>query len=1212
MKGRLYLLLFIFVLAATFSFGVTLGNQGNILAFATSEECEICLQDPCVCTCKDCENLLAVCTCCPYQLGGHTPGSFVTCMAGSWCSECLELIAPADPAKHNFGVDPICGVSTCLNGCGEKFKCLECCECNDHIEGMPATCTSPQICRECGEQMGSALGHDMQHVNGKPATCIEGGYEEYEQCSRCTLNTKIEIEIDPTAHGAMIDVGVAQAETCIATGIINTRCGDCGYTGTRETPIDPAAHDMQSVDGKLATCLEAGYEEYEQCTRCDHNTKEVIQALGHQFVNYTADDNATCISKGTETATCERCEEEDTKAGDAFGDHDMQTVPGKQATCTESGYTEHLACTLCHITVGEEETQAIGHDWEDGICKVCGAAGCETHDMEDVDGLQSTCKSPGYTAYQVCTICGEIVGKEETPINPDAHAMIDATEAQAATCVAEGIMNTECKYGCGYTDTRIIPVDPATHDMGHTNGKPATCTEPGYTAHKTCALCGETEEKEIFEIDPDAHGAMIDTTEAQAATCTEAGIMNTKCENNCGLTDTRIIETDPNAHGEMIDVNVAQAATCVAAGTMNTKCEYNCGHTGTREIPISQNAHDMQTVEEQPATCTEAGYTAYQECTICGEAAGKEEIPALDHDMQSVDVQPATCIEDGYSAHQACTRCDKTEGKIVIPAIGHEWENGVCKTCGATGCGEHVLQTIEGKPAACTQAGYTAYQVCSVCGEIVGKADLQALGHDYSTETIPATCTEDGSTTVTCSRCDYEDITVLPKLGHDWGLENIILATCIDNAVDHYKCANCSATKDEEIIGSALGHDFQIYTPDGNATCVDKGTQTATCENCDETDTVAGDTFGDHDEIMNTIFATCTEDGATIITCSRCDYEDVTLITKLGHDEIENTIHATCTEDGLTTITCSRCDYEDITVLPKLGHGWELESTTTATCIDNTIEHYKCNICAAAKDEEINGSAYGHEFSISLGATAPSVDSDGYEDFECSRCMEPRRIYDVGTRLIGGVTAAGITKTYDGNAYGISVAGTIAGDIVSYSLTQNGIYSTTPITNTNAGVTTVWVKVTRANYATLTLSATITIEINPTPPTFTTPTVVGEGAYGDKLQKWALSDGWVWELVDHKPGVGSETQTFNVYLDVSHLVDNYDFSGVEGYDSANHRIVRTVTIELPADDKDFTKLIKIIMLSSSAALGVLGIVFIAVSSIMSRKIRKIPTLKSNS
>ena len=40
--------------------------------------------------------------------------------------------------------------------------------------------------------------------------------------------------------------------------------------------------------------------------------------------------------------------------------------------------------------------------------------------------------------------------------------------------------------------------------------------------------------------------------------------------------------------------------------------------------------------------------------------------------------------------------------------------------------------------------------------------------HDFTTVTVPATCLEDGSVTTTCALCDYRDVTVVGRLGHDF------------------------------------------------------------------------------------------------------------------------------------------------------------------------------------------------------------------------------------------------------------------------------------------------------------------------------------------------------------------------------------------------------------------------------------------------------------
>ena len=116
----------------------------------------------------------------------------------------------------------------------------------------------------------------------------------------------------------------------------------------------------------------------------------------------------------------------------------MPTVPhtcaarGKEATCTESGYTETY-CTVCGKVIGDRtESAALGHDygeWETDIAATCVAEGVEKrvcircgisetraipvteHEWEEVFVLPATETSEGKTTYE-CSICH--AEKEET------------------------------------------------------------------------------------------------------------------------------------------------------------------------------------------------------------------------------------------------------------------------------------------------------------------------------------------------------------------------------------------------------------------------------------------------------------------------------------------------------------------------------------------------------------------------------------------------------------------------------------------------------------------------------------------------------------------------------------------------------------------------------------------------------------------------------
>jgi hypothetical protein len=66
------------------------------------------------------------------------------------------------------------------------------------------------------------------------------------------------------------------------------------------------------------------------------------------------------------------------------------------------------------------------------------------------------------------------------------------------------------------------------------------------------------------------------------------------------------------------------------------------------------------------------------------------------------------------------------------------------------------------------------------------------LGHDLTTVTVAPTCEADGSITETCSRCDYKDVTTIPKLAHieDGGMVTTP-ATCQADGHMTITCISC-------------------------------------------------------------------------------------------------------------------------------------------------------------------------------------------------------------------------------------------------------------------------------------------------------------------------------------------------------------------------------------------------------------------------------------
>lgn len=151
--------------------------------------------------------------------------------------------------------------------------------------------------------------------------------------------------------------------------------------------------------------------------------------------------------------------------------------------------------------------------------------------------------------------------------------------------------------------------------------------------------------------------------------------------------------------------------------------------------------------------------------------------------------------------------------------------------------------------------------------------------HEYTVTEDAATCTTDGSTTKTCSKCDATETTVINALGHELTIENKTDATCTTKGYYTEKCTRCDHTANVE--EDALGH-----------------------------------TWG---ESVVTVKPTCTEAGKSTKTCTRCRAVEESEIPALGHNFVEISRTEASTEAaGSYTLECTRCGTKETIEIPQL------------------------------------------------------------------------------------------------------------------------------------------------------------------------------------------------------------------------------------------------------------------------------------------------------
>nr|MCR4709611.1 Ig-like domain-containing protein [Clostridiales bacterium] len=193
------------------------------------------------------------------------------------------------------------------------------------------TCTEEgegvRECRICGEHQTvtvPALGHDLIHHDGKEATCTEGGWDEYDTCSRCDYTTYTATE----SKGHTPEVLEAVAPTCTENGLTEgSRCAVCGETLTMQLIVNALGHDFHVVEGSAVepTCTTDGKEADQVCSRCGELQEGTyLQASGHTEIELYA----------------------------------------VEPTCTEPGLTAGKKCYFCgEILEAQEEIPATGHSW---------------------------------------------------------------------------------------------------------------------------------------------------------------------------------------------------------------------------------------------------------------------------------------------------------------------------------------------------------------------------------------------------------------------------------------------------------------------------------------------------------------------------------------------------------------------------------------------------------------------------------------------------------------------------------------------------------------------------------------------------------------------------------------------------------------------------------------------------------------------------------
>ena len=306
-------------------------------------------------------------------------------------------------------------------------------------------------------------------------------------------------------------------------------------------------------------------------------------------------------------------------------------------------------------------------------------------------------------------------------------------------------------------------------------------------------------------------------------------------------------------------------------------------------------------------------------------------------------------------------------------------------------------------PPTCTEQGYTTH-TCSKCGDSYKDTYVKENGHTYGKwEKVDET-----NHKRTCTVCEAHTETA----SHTWGTGVVTkAATCKDTGIMTYTCSACNATKTETLPKTSDHSYTSVVTP---PTCTEQGYTTHTCSVCGNSykDTYVkenGHSYGKWEQMDKTYHkhtctvckthsetaehtpsewiidraATCKQVGSQHQECADCGATLQTAEIPLADHRYESEVTkaATCTEDGIITNTCTVCGHS-YTVVVRAEHNYQPTDRKEATCTEDGYITYTCSKCGDHYNEVITA---GHKYVATITKVATAT-QDGEITYTCSVC----------------------------------------------------------------------------------------------------------------------------------------------------------------------------------------------------------------------------------
>ncbi len=288
--------------------------------------------------------------------------------------------------------------------CTEKGYTIYTCACGD-------TYTANEV---------EALGHVEEQLYAPTVTCTQAGLTAGTKCSTCNVILEEQQKVEATGHDYTQTI---VAPTCTQEGYTTYACA-CGVSYT-DNIVEALGHDFDE-EIIAPTCLTKGYTIY----TCDCGYEYIdseVEATGHSYSEEQINNN--CTLDGYTIYTCD-CGASYVGEFESATGHDY-TIVVTMPSCTEAGKTE------CECSCGDTHTSTFGS-----------ALG---HVEVEMPAVEPTCTESGLTAGVKCSVCNEIFTAQRE-VEAIGHSYTSVVTDP--TCTEQGYTTHSCNY-CDdeYTDT---------------------------------------------------------------------------------------------------------------------------------------------------------------------------------------------------------------------------------------------------------------------------------------------------------------------------------------------------------------------------------------------------------------------------------------------------------------------------------------------------------------------------------------------------------------------------------------------------------------------------------------------------------------------------------------------------------------------------------------------------------------------------------------